>query len=576
MLLAGCTLACVALAGDVIHQPHIKWKFKTDAPIRGSVAISEGKLFFGNSSGTLYCLDKESAREIWRFSAGGAIVSQPLVAGGKVVFLSRDHKVYALDAATGKQSWVFEMGQPVPHIWGWDYYDAAPVAYGSNVFIGSGDNNLYALSMKDGKLQWKFSAKDKIRATPLLVGDRLYVPSFDGFLYQLNAKTGKKVSSYQTEGVSYYTEVHGWDRTSIVTRPGLENDKIVIGSRDGGLYALDAATLEKQWRFTYGSSWVGSSPAIDGNTVYVGWSDALVVSAHDLSTGKELWKYNGGSYFYSTPVVDNENLYIGSFNGKVYGFDKTNGTVAWKYQTGGSVLSSPVLEDGTLYIGSDNGYLYAFAEGKPRHLAVYHPDINGQKELLASDKCTPYFEDLGYSRLDTAGLVNFMNEHIADKQPGTIVFAHMYLPKAVAGKTPAEGLLKKFMEAGGRVVWLGYYPNYWLTNKDLRIVASNPQYAADLLEIDFDVHMDFGMYYSEATEEGLKWGVPASFEALGSSIAGGRGIVPLATNEFGRVASFWKPIGTLGGGCVSFCSWNYMPMTAADLDIVRNLAEYGL
>jgi eukaryotic-like serine/threonine-protein kinase len=562
-------------ANGSLSHPQVKWRFETGAPVRGTVSINDGRLYFGNSAGTLYCVEKESAREIWQFKAGGAIVSQPLLAGGTVIFQARDSKVYAVDAISGKLLWSFQMEKPVPHTWGWDYYDASPVAHGSNVLIGSGDNNLYALTLQSGKLAWKFSSADKIRATPLVSGNKVYVPDFNGFLYVVNAASGKEEGKYETEGVSYYTEVYGWDRTSLISRPAMKDNQVVFGARDGGLYSIDARSLEKKWRFTYGSSWVGSSPTIDGNTVYVGWSDALAVSAVDMTSGKELWKFDGGSYFYSTPVVDEKHVYIGSFTGLVYAFEKATGRVVWKYQTEGAVMSSPIIEEGTLYVGSDDGSLYAFEEGEERVLAVYYPELKVQKEMISSEMISPYLERLDYARLDTATLTTFMKDRIADKKQSSIVFAHQYMPRAVVGRGAEGSLLNQYMAAGGRVVWLGYFPNYWVTNKDFNIVASNAQYSVDLLGINFDVNMDFGVYYAKATPAGRHWGLPESFASLGSSISGGEDIVALAMNEHGRVAAFWKPIGSMKGGCISFCSWHYMPIQEEDLRTIRKLAEHG-
>jgi len=146
----------------------------------------------------------------------------------------------------------------------------------------------------------------------------------------------------------------------------------------------------------------------------------------------------------------------------------------------------------------------------------------------------------------------------------------------VIGKNASESLLKQYMEAGGKVLWLGYFPGYWVTNKDLRVVAIDEKYPTELLEIDFDVHMDFGTYYASATREGVEQGLHKAFEGLGSPISGGKGIVPLAINEFGRVASFWKPFGNNGGGFVLFCSWSHMPIQEKDLEAIRKIAEFGL
>ncbi len=563
-------------AADPIDHPRIKWKFQSDAPIRGAVATDTERIYFGNSDGTIYCLDKRTAAVVWQFKTGGSVNSQPLVNEGKLIVQSRDNTVYAINTADGSLAWKFLMPRPAPHTWGWDYYDASPVVYGKSVLIGSGDHKLYSLSMETGKQQWAYVTGDKIRATPVVLNDNVVVGSFDGFLHVVQAKTGKLVSKFQTEGVDYYGKVYGWDRTSLVGRPAVAGNMLVIGSRDGGLYGLDVNTLEKKWRFSYGSSWVGSAPAIDGQQVFVGWSDAHVFSAHDMATGNELWKFNGHAYFYANPVVDATNVYAGCFNGHIYAFNKQTGAVTWAYQTGGAVLSSPVLEAGVLYVGSDNGYLYAFENGEETFMAVYDIETENVNELVADKKIKPYLLERGYQSLDSTSLAGFLTSRIADGKRSTVVFAHQYLTRDVAGDNANESLLKRYMDAGGRVVWLGYFPNYWVANRDLKIVNINPKFTEELLEIRFDVNMDFGTYYAAVTDEGKNWGLPQKFTALGSPFASGRNITPLAYNEFGRIAAFYKPFGSKPyAGFVYFRSWSLMPIRETDLEAIRSVAEYG-
>lgn len=576
LLILFLLVPALANAEGSIDQPHVKWKFDSGSPIRGAAVTDAQRIYFGNSEGILFCLDKQTAEVVWQYKTGGAINSQPALVRGKLIVQNRDNTVYALNATDGSLAWKFLMPKQSPHTWGWDYYDASPVVYGKNILIGSGDHKLYSLNVDNGKQEWAYVAGDKIRATPLVLNDRVFVPAFDGFIHVLDADKGDVLNKFETEGIQYYGKVYGWDRSSLIGKPAVKDNLMVIGSRDGGLYGLDVNTLEKKWRFTYSSSWVGSAPAIHQNTVFVGWSDAHVFSAHDLTTGKELWKYNGHAYFYSSPVTDAENVYTGSFNGHVYAFDQTTGEVVWAYQTGGAVLSSPVLGEGVLYIGSDNGNLYAFVEGKKTYKAVYAVETSIENEMQAGKEIAPWLEKKGYARLDSAGLPQFLKDRIADRSQSVVVFSHQYLPKEVAGENAGESLLKRYMEAGGKVVWLGYFPGYWVVNKDMRIVNMNPKFSEELLGIKFDVNMDFGTYFATSTREGKSWGLPSKFGALGSSFGTGEGLIPLAYNEFGRVASFFKPFGSSPfSGFVHYRSWSLMPITERDLEVIQAIGEYG-
>ncbi|HMQ89316.1 MAG TPA: PQQ-like beta-propeller repeat protein, partial [Flavilitoribacter sp.] len=240
-----------------IDHPHIRWQYNAGAPVRGGIAVDGNRLYFGNSAGVFTCLDKTTGQPVWEFKTGGAITCTPAVTDGKVIFQSRDNRVYALKTSNGKAAWQFNMETSTPHTWGWDYYTPAPVVSGGQILIGSGDHRLYALNAKTGKKIWHFEAGDKIRAAPLAAENRLYVPAFDGYVYVLDPATGAETAKFKTEGVGYYDKVYGWDRTSITGQPALSGGRLVFGSRDGGLYCVDARTLEQKWRFAYGSSWGG-------------------------------------------------------------------------------------------------------------------------------------------------------------------------------------------------------------------------------------------------------------------------------------------------------------------------------
>ena len=65
---------------------------------------------------------------------------------------------------------------------------------------------------------------------------------------------------------------------------------IYVGSDDGNLYALNAATGDKLWSFSTPGD-VYSSPALANGVVYVG-SEGGNVYALNATTGAKLWSYD--------------------------------------------------------------------------------------------------------------------------------------------------------------------------------------------------------------------------------------------------------------------------------------------
>ena len=69
-----------------------------------------------------------------------------------------------------------------------------------------------------------------------------------------------------------------------------------VGSWDGKVYALRAATGAMLWSFATGKRYaVWSSPAVVGGVVYVGSDDGKVY-ALQASNGAKIWSYSTGYY----------------------------------------------------------------------------------------------------------------------------------------------------------------------------------------------------------------------------------------------------------------------------------------
>jgi hypothetical protein len=117
------------------------------------------------------------------------------------------------------------------------------------------------------------------------------------------------------------------------------------------------------WKYTDGTS-IDSSPTVAGGIVYVGSEDGNVY-ALNAASGVELWKYTTGIGVISSPAVVGGVVYIGSDDDNVYALNATSGTYIWSYPTGDRVWSSPAVVGGLVYVGSDDGNVYALGASPP-------------------------------------------------------------------------------------------------------------------------------------------------------------------------------------------------------------------
>ena len=397
---------------DAVGVPRlsgIKWKFHTGGPILSSPAIANGLLYVGSTDGYLYAVDIKSGEMKWKFATKARIVSSPAVAGGVVYFASYDGGFYAVDAWNGKLKWRFnnagERRFAASHIHGalpaaetmpdpFDCYLSSPAVWHGTVYFGSGDGNIYALNAATGAVQWKFKTGDVVHASPAISGGTLFVGSWDSYFYAIDAGSGKEKWRFKTgEDPAIHNQV------GIQSSAAVVDGIVYFGCRDSHLYALDADTGKVRWSFSTGSSWVISSPAVLNGRVYFATSDSALFYALDAGSGKQIFALKSHFPFFSSPAIAGNTVYIGSHDGKLTATNLATGTRAWEFQTDasrqklaafskpdgspnyqaafasdfyddliagiarmqsvGTILSSPVVAGRVVYFGSNDGNLYA-------------------------------------------------------------------------------------------------------------------------------------------------------------------------------------------------------------------------
>ncbi len=262
--------------------------------------------------------------------------------------------------------------------------------YGQNVCNtrGAADGDpISPTTVSKLKVKWTYVAAGDISATPAVVAGQLYVPDWGGMLNRLDANTGAVVWS---RGVGDFLGLSGADggtqsdadttadgatlnasgtrafsspvsRTTPVIADG--NVIFTMGSAQASatIAAVDKDTAELKWRTSldgHPTALITSSPALDGDTVYIGVSSGEEVApslvpgypccsfrgsvvALSASTGKILWKtymiedsvyfesdhktpsgYAGVAIWSGTPTVDRKRGLVYVTTGNNYSTPK--------------------------------------------------------------------------------------------------------------------------------------------------------------------------------------------------------------------------------------------------------------
>lgn len=189
-----------------------------------------------------------------------------------------------------------------------------------------------------------------------------------------------------------------------------------------------------------------------------------------------------------------------------------------------------------------------------------------------------YLNRFGYETLDAKGLAAFFEERIKDRAPSVVVFALDVVPETVAREASDTTLVRRYLDAGGKIVWTGEPPALFTRVRNdstgrVEPVAVDPKRPTALLGIPHD-KLGFSYYQAIPTRQGDAWGLTGrtlSFWTLDPRLVGG-GV--LAIDEFDQAGAWVKSFGGAPGtGFVYLWGLEVLPEL---LPQVRAVADYGI
>lgn len=152
---------------------HVNWIFHASGAVKGGVAYSSGRVYFGDYASRVYAVNAATGREVWATTtAGGAgtFYGSPAIAFGRVFLGNTNHHVYALSKSSGRVLWDAATSA---------YVYSSPAAanvpgLGPTVYVGSYDGDFYALSATTGAVRWRHASGSPISGSGTIIGHVIY------------------------------------------------------------------------------------------------------------------------------------------------------------------------------------------------------------------------------------------------------------------------------------------------------------------------------------------------------------------------------------------------------------------
>ena len=315
------------------------WNVTDFSSIQEPIMV-DGVVYFG-ASHHFYAVDAKTGAQKWVYDTGVGVTCEPCVVDGVIYVATNDlqnqrHKCYvsALDGVTGAELWKHDLGNG-------NYVSSLTVQNGV-VFFRGPDRNLYALKAIDGTDLWNFS-NDQSSASGLnTINNTVFFSTHQEF-YTLNAQDGSKLWSHNT-GSSLYGSPIIAEGVVYLNSPEPAN---LLACLYGNVYALDAASGDKLWNYSYPTRYSTMSHLeVVSNEIYFHSRDTLF--ALNKAEGSLRWSKDIGNV--TSFTVDDRVVYYNSGN-NLGALDAVNGDSVWSYTT--TVLQSPVSAvDGGTYFGA--------------------------------------------------------------------------------------------------------------------------------------------------------------------------------------------------------------------------------
>ncbi|MCC6175854.1 MAG: PQQ-binding-like beta-propeller repeat protein [Chloroflexi bacterium] len=231
--------------------------------------------------------------------------------------------------------WSFHSGGTV---FGQPSFDPAT----GRIFFGSSDKRVYAVDAR-GLFLWSFETGDNVSSRPLVHADLAIVGSEDGTVYGLDAATGRQRWAFDAGA-----PVASW--------PASAGPVVVVGTDDGNVIALDPVSGRERW--TYAASGAVEAPIVaDGDLILVASRDGTL-AALDQSTCtpdcSASWEVKPGGGLRTAPIIAAEQVLVVDEDGALIALDKESGKREWS-TSGPTYVGAPILVGDSVLVATSSG-----------------------------------------------------------------------------------------------------------------------------------------------------------------------------------------------------------------------------
>ncbi len=246
---------------------------------------------------------------------------------------------------------------------------------GGRLYFSTRKGLVYCIDGAKKEILWKFSARAVISTPPCPSEGRVYCADQENGLYCLD-EAGRVV----------------WEKKlaeKISGDVGQSQGKVFVGTQDGNVLALDAATGDEAWRFKSESA-VESGPAFWNQQIIFGTIDGRLLFL--TPDGRLLAAFKTGAGIRGPLFIDSNRLFYSLEDDTFNSLNLTSRRRRWKIRTGGFGTAAPAADDRRIYFLNSNSALFCLDKRGGEILwwrpvptpSYFRPEICGEEILAAT------------------------------------------------------------------------------------------------------------------------------------------------------------------------------------------------
>ncbi|PSQ57265.1 hypothetical protein BRD18_07580 [Halobacteriales archaeon SW_7_71_33] len=267
--------------------------------VHGTPTVAGDTVYVGAYDGALYALDRATGERRWRVRLGDAVGSSPAYHDGRVYlaveFAPYEGSLFAVDARTG----AVEAEAPAPTDHPHSTPALAPAA--DRVVVGANDGDVYGFTLDlDLDRSWEVHTDGAVKGPVAVHDGAAFVGSWDGYLYRIDVETGAVAWRHATGG-------------KVMSGPAVDPRRgvVYVGSHDRGVHAV-GVDGEPAWRFGTGG-WITGCPSVVGDRVLVGSYDGHLYALDPESGdtfGDRAWSLELDGWVTASPRPVGDAVYV--------------------------------------------------------------------------------------------------------------------------------------------------------------------------------------------------------------------------------------------------------------------------